>query len=252
MNFKIYFKLILSTFVVCGFLLIGNPGAYATASTIIWGPSTDTEAFKKLHVTSDFYVAAGNDSNHVRPATVTNFGLTAGILPFKAVNGEIGFDHKSGTGVDSQPFYFNAKLAMPENSFSNYFPAIAVGVYDVGTSSKTTDDVAYVRGAKTFSVGKFLLGRFSAGVFMGNKNLLTYNGKKSNSGVLFGWERQLSEISDKWWIGIDYQGSKSAYGSTNIGISYKFSDNVSMIYGYDFYNNHNLVDTFTVQLDIDF
>ncbi|MBF0331066.1 MAG: hypothetical protein HQL17_03955 [Candidatus Omnitrophica bacterium] len=235
-------------------IVAGNVSkANATASTIVWGPSTDIQAFKTVHLTSDFYVPTGTDAAGMRPPTITNLGLTAGVLPFKNLNAEVGFDHKSGTGLDNDPFYFNTKLGIPENAYGQYFPALAVGIFDVGTNSKTTDfNVAYWKAAKTLSIDKFSLGRFSIGTFSGNKDLLTYNGKASNEGVLLGWERTLSEISDKWWLGIDYQGSKSSYGSTNFGIGYTFAPNTSVIFGYDLYNNKDLVDTYTVQVDVNF
>jgi hypothetical protein len=229
------------------------PLAHATASTIIWGPSTDIQPFKTVHLTSDFYVPTGRDANDARPSTITNLGLTTGVLPFKNLNAEVGFDVKSGTGIDNSPVYFNAKLGVPENAYGPYFPALAVGMFDVGTGAGKTDfNVAYWKAAKTLSVGKFSLGRFSVGTFTGNKDLLTYNGKASNNGVLLGWERTLSEISDKWWVGVDYQGSKSSYGAMNFGLAYTFAPNTSVILGYDIYNNKDLVDTYTVQLDINF
>ena len=227
--------------------------AHATASTIIWGPSTDIQPFKTWHLGSDIYVPTGRDATDARPATITDVGLTTGVLPFKNLNAEVGIDVKSGTGVDNSPVYFNTKVGIPENAYGSFFPALAVGIFDVGTDAGKTDfNVAYWKAAKTFSIDKFSLGRFSVGTFTGNKDLLTYNGKASNDGVLLGWERQLTEISDKWWVGVDYQGSKSAYGATNFGISYNFAPNTSVIFGYDIYNNKDLVDTYTVQLDVNF
>ncbi len=239
---------------VWGLLLVGFvPSGHATPSTHIWAPSTDVQAFKKWHVTSDFYVPTENDATDVRPDTVTNLGLTVGVLPFEKLNMEVGFDHKSGTGVDDYPMYFNAKLGVPENTYGEYFPAVAVGIYDIGTREDKTDfNVAYVKMGKTFSVGDFSLGRFSAGYFRGNPDRLRYNDKESNDGALICWERTLTEITDKLWVAVDYQGSKSSYGTMNLGFAYKFSDNTSMIFGYDFYNNHNLADTYTAQVDIDF
>lgn len=227
--------------------------AWATPTTHIWAPSTDVQAYKKWHVTADYYVPTENDSTDTRPASVTNTGLTLGVLPWEKLNAEVGFDHKSGTGVDDYPLYFNTKIGIPENTYGAYFPALAAGIYDVGTKNDKTDfNVAYFKAAKTFSLGGFSLGRFSLGGFQGNKKLLTYGDKASNKGILVCWERAIPEISDKLWVAVDYQGSKSAYGTTNVGFSWKFSDNTSVIFGYDFYNNKNLADTYTVQLDIDF
>ncbi len=227
--------------------------AWATATTHIWAPSTDVQPYKKWHVTADYYVPTENDVNDVRPASVTNTGLTVGVLPWEKLNAEVGFDHKSGTGVDDYPFYFNTKVGIPENAYGAYFPALAAGIYDVGTKNDKTDfNVVYFKVGKTFSLGGFSLGRFSLGGFQGKKELLTYSGKTSNKGILACWERAIPEISDKLWAAVEYQGSKSAYGTWNVGGSYKFSDNTALLIGYDFYNNRNLANTYTVQLDIDF
>ncbi len=244
---------ILTGWLVFTFCIFNFEFAYATPSTHIWAPSTDVQAFGVMHITSDFYMPVENDANDVRPDAVTNFGLTTGILPFKEINAEIGFDHKSGTGADDYPVYFNAKAGTPEDVFIKYFPALAIGIYDVGTKKDKTDfNVWYAKAAKTLYIGEFSLGRFSAGYFNGNSKLLRYNDKKDNDGVLACWERTLTEISDKLWVAVEYQGSKSSYGTLNFGVSYKFSDNVALIVGYDIYNNHNLADTCTVQVDIDF
>jgi hypothetical protein len=227
--------------------------ANATATTHIWAPSTDVQAYKKWHLTSDFYVPTENDTNDVRPLTVTNLGLTVGILPLEKLNAEVGFDHKSGTGLDDYPLYFNTKAGIPEGAYCKAFPALAVGIYDLGTRNDKTDfNVAYFKAAKTISAGGFSLGRFSLGYFNGNQDLLKNGEKKDNDGALIAWERTLTELSDKVWVAVEYQGSRSAYGTTNLGVSYKFSDNTSVIFGYDIYNNRNLADTYTVQLDIDF
>jgi hypothetical protein len=245
-NFGFCIVILIFTFCILDFV-------YATPSTHIWAPSTDVQPYKKWHITSDFYVPTENNANDVRPNTITNLGLTLGVLPFKKLNAEIGFDHKSGTGVDNYPLYFNTKVGIPEDAFGKYLPALAIGIYDVGTKRGKTDyDVVYGKVAKTASIRDFSLGRFSLGYFRGDSDLLLNSGKKDNEGALICWERTMTEISDKLWVAVDYQGSKSSYGSTNVGFSYKFSDNTSVIFGYDFYNDRDLANTYTVQLDIDF
>ena len=246
---------ILGLILVLGFGIVDF--AYATPSTHIWAPSTDIQPYKKWHITSDFYVPTENDASGSRPNTITNFGLTVGILPFKKLNMEVGFDHKSGYGaLDDYPWYFNTKIGIPEGAYGKFFPATAVGIYDFGTNrsgnNKTDYDVVYGKVGKTFTIKDFSLGRFSLGYFRGNPDLLTHSGKKDNKGTLICWERTMTEISDKLWFAVDYQGSKSSYGATNVGFSYKFSDNASVIFAYDFYNDRNLANTYTVQVDIDF
>ncbi|MEK7849945.1 MAG: hypothetical protein AAB213_03950 [Candidatus Omnitrophota bacterium] len=240
-------------FLVFGEVLVTR-SAFATASTHIWAPSTDVQAYKKWHLTADFYVPTESNSDGSRANTITNAGLTVGILPFKKLNAEVGFDHKSGYGVlDKYPMYFNAKVGIPEDSFGKFFPAVAFGIYDIGTKEDKTDsNVLYGKVAKTFILGGINLGRLSAGYFAGNNKLLVHGGKKDNDGVLLAWERVMSEISDKLWLCVEYQGSRSSYGAMNYGASWKFADNVSVIFGYQIYNDVNLANTFTIQTDIDF
>lgn len=229
--------------------------ARATGTTHIWAPSTDIQPFKLWHITSDFYFPVALDASGSRLPTVTNVGLTVGILPFKNLNAEIGFDHKSGFGgIDSYPLYGNAKIGIPENAFGGISPACAVGIFDVGTKADMTDfDVIYGKLAKTIMVNKISLGRISVGYFSGNKKLLVgEDGTKDNHGLIAAWERTISELSDKLWVCLDYMGTKSVYGTFNVGAAWKFAPNVSVIAGYDIFNNRDFVDTATLQVDIDF
>ena len=229
--------------------------AAATASTHIWAPSTDVQPFKKFHITSDFYFPSERDAAGNRPATVTNLGLTAGILPFEKYQLELGFDHKTGLGdMDDYPMYFNGKFGIPEDAYGDFFPALAAGIFDVGTKHNRTDfDVIYGKAAKTFKIKDFSLGRFSAGYFGGNPGLLLdKDGDRDNHGVFAAWERTMTEISDRLWLCVEYMGTESAYGSWNAGGSWKFADNVSLLCGYTIYNNRDLADTVTIQVDIDF
>lgn len=235
--------------------------AHGTASTHIWAPSTDTQEYGTGHITADLYVPVRRNSDGSRPNTITNTGLEFGILPFKKLTAEAGFDYKTGYGsLDSYPIYFNAKLAVPEDAFKGvfaygeYLPAIAVGIYDVGTKvDKTDNNILYVEAAKTLKVNDFSLGRFSIGYFWGNdKLLLDQDGEKDADGILAAWERTMTEISDKLWLCVEYQGTKSSYGAFNVGFSWQFTPSTSVIVGYQFYNNRNLADTATIQVDINF
>ena len=53
---------------------------------------------------------------------------------------------------------------------------------------------------------------------------------------------------------IDYQGGNNAYGATSFGASWAFAKNVSVILGYDVYNNKDRAgqNTATIQVDINF
>ncbi|OGU00274.1 MAG: hypothetical protein A2X80_04515 [Geobacteraceae bacterium GWB2_52_12] len=237
---------------------MASSSAMATPSTQIWIPSTDVQAFKSVHLGIDNYVRTDRKSDGTRDPNVYDVGLTAGVLPFEKVQMEVGIDYLvNGTSYDNYPLYFNAKLGTPENSLFKHSPALAIGGYNFGTNSttgsalRTDQNIAYALVAKTIPVA----GRISAGYFVGNSNvLLDENGKKENNGVLLSWDRTISEISDNLWAAVDYQGSDSAMGALSFGVAWSFSKNVSVIFGYDVYNNRNIAgkNTFTTQLDINF
>lgn len=229
--------------------------AYATASTHIWAPSTDTQPYGTGHVTADVYVPTGDNSDGTHPEPITNSGLTFGMLPFKKLTAEAGFDYKTGYGdFDRWPIYFNAKIAVPEDAYQAFFPAVAFGIYDVGTSKDRTDyDILYVKGAKTLKIRDVSLGRFSIGYFWGNgKIMLNEDLNRDNNGIFWAWERTLTEISNKLWVCVEYQGTRSSYGALNLGFSLQFTKDISVICGYQFYNNKNLADTATIQVDINY
>lgn len=250
-NFKGLFIMVL---VIMG-SLYSMQTAHSTPSTHIWAPSTDTQDWGTGHVTADYYVPVQRNGDGSRARTITDEGLTFGMLPFNKLRAEAGFDFKTGYGdLDNWPVYFNAKIAIPENSYGPYFPAVAAGIYDVGTRREKTDNnIVYVKTAKTFKIKDVSLGRFSIGYFWGNdKLLLDGEGEKNADGIFWAWERTMTEISDKLWICAEYQATESAYGAFNLGFSVQFTKDISAIAGYQFYNNKNIADTATIQVDINY
>jgi hypothetical protein len=245
-------------FILCG-LLISSEYSFSTPSTQLWIPSTDFQKWKSMHLGLDNYIRASK-INGVRGAGIFDMGLTTGLLPFEKFQGEIGVDFLSmGDNVyDNHPYYFNAKLGLPEDAMFKGSPAIAVGGYNFGLKKDLTNyNILYGVIAKTIPV----LGRISAGYYSGNgKILVDENLKKSNSGILLSWDRTMTEISDKLWLSVDYQGGKNYLGALNFGASWAFSKNVSVIFAYDIYNNqkayYNMnnqnANSFSAQVDINF
>lgn len=233
----------LTVLLAAALLFAGATSALATPSTQIWIPSTDTQAFKTFHLGIDNYIPAEGEGS----VPLYVLGLTAGILPFEKVQAEIGIDYMSGLGdvADDTPLYFNAKIATPEGALFAGSPALAVGGYNFGTESDVTNqNIVYGLVAKTLPV----VGRFSVGYFTANEDVVG----EDNSDILASWDRALTEISPKLWAAVDYQGGKSALGALNLGLSWAFADNVSIILAYDIYNNKDFNNTFTTQLDINF
>lgn len=242
-------------------------GAKATPSTQIWIPSTDIQPFNVWHLGLDNYFRV-SDKGHFTPdqrdPNVYDAGITVGVLPFDTLKAEVGADYLvNGTGYDDNPFYFNAKLGIAEEALCTNSPALAVGGFNFGTESKkssafrTDQNIVYGLAAKTVPAfgGMPSLGRFSAGYYSGNdKVLLDQDGDKANTGVLLSWDRTLSEISDKLWVAVDYMGGNNALSGLSFGVAWAFSKNVSVIFGYDMWDEPSLAgaNTFTTQLDINF
>jgi hypothetical protein len=249
--------IVLAAFALCG-LVAGI--ASATPSTQIWIPSTDVQPFKTIHLNFDTYIRSSSNDDGSRTPPVVVIGPTVGFLPFEKIQGELGFDVISGGGdLDKYPLYFHGKLGTPEGSLFPLSPAIAVGGYNFGTKSgdvrngelATNQNLVYGLVAKTFPV----VGRLSAGYFTGNKKvLLNEKGESDEKGLLLSWDRTMTEISDKLWLAVDYQGSDSALGALSFGAAWAFAKNVSVILGYDIYNEKITggQNTVTLQVDINF
>jgi hypothetical protein len=212
-----------------------------------------------MHLGMDTYMRTSK-TNGVRGAGMIDLGLTTGLLPFEKFQGEIGIDYLTmgDSNYDNFPVYFNAKIGFPESAMFKGSPALAIGAYNFGTKKDFTNyNILYGLIAKTIPV----LGRISVGYYTGNEKLLVdENLEKSNSGILLSWDRTMSEISDKLWLSVDYQGGKNYLGALSFGASWAFAKNVSVIFAYDIYNNKDAyyntnnqnANTFSCQLDINF
>ncbi len=248
-------KAISGFLVAMGVVLLAFTGAAVAApSAQIFIPSTDTVPFGKFMLGFFTFVPTGQEEG-VHPESLIDAGLTAGVLPFEKIQAEVGFDFIRGLGepANDNPLYFNAKLAVPEDSLASWSPALAVGGYNFGTKKDVTNfNIWYGLVAKTIPV----VGRLSVGYYQGNDKLLTdENGKKENKGILLSWDRTISEISDKLWLAADYQGGESSFGAFSIGAGWKFAPNVLFILGYTWFNNtkiSNLENSVTVQTFITF
>ncbi len=263
-------KKITKIFSLAMMLVVTAAGAaLATPSTQIWIPSTDIQAFKTVHLGIDNYFRASSRhaSGGTRDANVLDIGLTAGLLPFDKVQLEAGFDYLVAAVEpnDNHPFSGNFKIGTPEDSLFKFSPALAFGMYNIGPVNPAIaagvtsgQNIIYGLVAKTLpAMGPVpSLGRFSAGYYRGSRHALvappTTSSKPQNEGVLLSWDRTMTEISDKLWLAVDYQGGNNVDGAVNFGVSWAFSKNVSLIFAYDIYKEKSLAgaNTFTTQLDI--
>ena len=205
--------------------------AMATPSSQIWIPSPDAKDFKNIHIDLDNYARFSSKNDDGTNVNMYNVGLSAGVLPLENLKLEVGVDFlKQSNGLDDHPFYFNAKLATPEDAFGiKGLPAFAVGSYNLGTVSATEQNIVYGLVARTFPV----VGRLSVGGYNGSEKTL---GKNTNNGILASWDRSMPEISDKLSLAVDYMSGKNANGEVSVGGSWAFSKQISLLVGAVFFN----------------
>jgi hypothetical protein len=219
--------------------------AVATPSTQIWIPSTDIQKFMNPHIGWDVYLGQAGTG------AISNGGITIGVLPFKKLGLEIGVDYRDLSGDHQNPLYLNAKAGIPEDAFFKFMPAVAFGVYDLGFARGVNDyDLLYGLLAKTI----WKLGRLSAGGYYAAGDtalMLNKDGEHEPGGFLVSWDRTMSEISDKLWLAVDFQGGTNGYGALSFGAAWMFAPNAGVIIGYDYYLNADaLPGTITVQFDL--
>ncbi len=219
--------------IVCLFVLAFTLPAAATPSTLIWIPSTDIQPADKTHFGIDNYfteksLQAGEATGAF---TTPTYGLTWGGKNF-----EVGIDYVAS---QDKPLYFNFKYLVAGKKPTDL--NVVVGVYNLGQTSATNQEVKYVLTSTTDQNGW----RYTLGYGWGRKEVL---GDDHNM-IMAGIDKQLN---DKWWVAADYQGGKSALGALSFGVGYTFAPNASVILGYNVYNDGNLKNTITTQLDINF
>lgn len=248
----------------CATIALASSAAMATPSTQIWIPSPDVRGFKEVHLDVDYYGRFSGKPAAVAGANMYDIGLSAGISPFENVKLEIGADmiKTTGGGADNHPFYFHAKMGIPEDAFGiKGMPAIAGGIYGLGTykgeDANTAQNIAYGLVGKTFPV----VGRLSVGGYHGSKSALNfgYTDKHvTENGVMASWDRTMSEISDKLWFAVDYMSGNNYNGALSFGGSWAFTKNISLLVGAVFFNpfqdepHAGGKPAFTTQLDISF
>jgi len=186
-------------------------------------PSTDAKGLKEVTLSINNYARFSSAAD--AGANSYGLGVVTGLLPYEKVKIEVGADYTT-SGVGSvYPFSFNAKLATAEDALFTWMPALAVGGYNLGTiSAALPQNVVYGLAAKTLPV----VGRISAGGYNGAEKAL---GKKTNTGVLVSWDRTITEVSDKLWLGIDYMSGKNADGEVSFGGSWSFTKQVTLLAG---------------------
>jgi hypothetical protein len=260
----------------------------ATPSTTYWTPATsDIQAFNVWHIGVDNYFRLSRTQEELANGQFDSFptdvGLTVGVLPFEKLNMEVGIDGLfPGTRVHpalksiGNSLLFNAKIGTPEGAFfGSWFPAINIGIFNVGTQSTVTN-----MNIVDLIVGKSLgpFGRLHAGGYLGNPGAALMreggcipgntgitacipgaSGALANSGGMVGYDYGFWKVKDsagneynKWVFAADYASGKNFIGGGGFGIYHFFTKDISLLTGPVWFNDHviNGQWKWTIQLDI--
>ena len=229
--------------------------ACATPSTTFWAPSTPfVQPLGVLHVTYDTYFGS-------RAAYPIDLGLTVGVLPWKGLKSEVGFDllYPSIAGSDAidLPLVLNGKVGAPEDTYFKGQPGWSVGISGAGLKKGFNDqNVLSAMIGKTFArVGTTSVG----GYYALNADLFrSASGKVERSGFMAGWLSPSIDVPriDKIVLAWDIQTGKNALGASGAGAYLYFTPAIDILMGPVFFFEDGLQpggsrSLWTAQLDVD-
>jgi len=234
-----------------------SESGFATSSTTYWTPcTTDVQPFGVWHITYDNYFTVGKKR---KPGDFpTDVGLTVGLLPYKKLNMEIGFDLLEPT---EEPLFFNAKIGTPEGVLFDNAPAFNVGIFNVGTKKGVTDyDIVDFIAGKTLPAK---MGRIFAAYYISATNTLkttATGGDGDNSGFMIAYDKGFYPVKDeqgeynRFVFAADYASGKNYIGGYGPGLYVYFTRNVSLLTGPVWFNDKKLNGDmkWTIQLDVNF
>jgi hypothetical protein len=215
----------------CAALLVAQH-ASATPSTVFWTPATTyVQPFLVPHITYDTYF---NDL----VAYPMDFGLTMGILPFEAVQAEVGIDaflpYAGGFFASpAGPLMLNAKVGLTENAFGDWFPGISGGIYGVGFTSGTSYDILHLEIGKTFFFGALTVGGYYG--VGGSDALWSFTSGVQRAGFMASYVSPdvVLDLKGLYKINFfaDVQTGKNAFGAAGGGIGIYFTPAIDILTG---------------------
>jgi hypothetical protein len=237
------------------FTATAAPGLHATPSTTFWAPSTPfVQPFGVLHVTYDTYFGS-------KAAYPVDLGLTMGVLPWKGLQSEIGFDllYPSVAGSDAiqLPIVLNAKVGAAEDQYFKGQPGWSVGIFGAGLKAGFNDQnvLGAVIGKTLPRIGALSLGGYYA---LNDDLVRSADGGEARSGLLAGWQSPTIDLPriDRIVLAWDIQTGKNALGATGGGAYVYFTPAVDLLIGPVFFFDDESQpggskSLWTVQLDID-
>jgi len=227
----------------------------ATPSTTFWAPSTPfVQPLGVLHVTYDTYFGS-------KAAYPVDLGLTMGVLPWKGLQSEIGFDllypSIAGSNAIDVPLVLNAKIGAPEDTYFKGQPGWSVGIFGAGLKKGFNDQnvIGAMIGKTLPRVGATSIGGYHAL----NENLFrSASGKVERNGFMAGWLSPSIDVPriNKIVLAWDIQTGKNVLGATGGGAYLYFTPAIDLLIGPVFFFEDELQPggsklLWTAQLDVD-
>jgi hypothetical protein len=234
-------------------ILATAPVAGATPSTTYWTPSTTyTQPYLVPHLTYDTYFSE-------KAAYPIDLGLTIGILPFDAVNAEVGADVLYPGDTDTT-FTVNGKVTLVEGKLAPWQPGISAGVSSVGFKRDVSDlYLLHAHVGKTFPV----IGEIGGGVYsaLNDDLLLDEDGNEDATGFFLHWNGPALELGlpglKKIVPAAEFQSGENVLSAWGGGLYFYFTDAIDLLVGPVFFLEPDLQPggadwLFTAQIDVDF
>lgn len=233
----------------------GARSAHATPSTNFWAPSTPSvQGYGVMHLTYDTYFG----SEALCPVDT---GLEIGVLPWKGLQAEVGFDLFYPTdapdGAVAAPLLLNAKVGGPEGALFGGSPAWSAGFYNVGFEEDVTDyNVFHAVIGKTFP----RVGTLSVGGYYGlNEDLFRSSaGSLEQGGLMAGWVSPSIDVPliDRIVLTWDVQAGENVLGGTGGGACFYVTPAVDVLMGPVFFFDPDLQPggsdwMWSMQVDVD-
>ena len=240
-------------------LLLPAAIVHATPSTTYFTPMTlDIQAPGVFHLGVDNYFTVATKAADGGGAFPTDITLPeVGFALSSNVNVECGIDYVAAT---DNPWFFNAKIGLTEDSLFKGQPAFEIGIFNVGTKgsgpSRTDYDIGYLVLGKTIPE----VGRVSVGPYWGNHaTMVSSTGESQNTGFMVAYDRGFVPAKDKSGsefnrlvLAGDYASGKNVIGGGGVGVYYFFTKDISLLAGPVWFNDSGINGKWkvTVQLDI--
>ncbi len=179
----------------------------------------------------------------------TDVGLTVGLFTWHQLNSEVGIDYLGGA---DNPFFFNGKVGLPENTWGTGSPALSLGIFGVGTSGKTNFNVVDLVAGTTLPK-RFGGGRVFAAAYIGSHTL-----GRNRAGYMVAYTQGFCSKKDcegedykQWVLVADYASGKNVIGGGGVGITYYFTPRINIITGPTWFNDTHTNGTWkwTIQLN---